>query len=539
MAGYLLLCGVFGTAAVLCLGLVRSIFGKRLSPTVMTVLWLLAGLRFLLPAALPLTEIFPERPIPGTAEISVAAERTEIEPQPLPDISGLRPAEPTVPVRSLLFAGWKTGSLCLTVWFAVLYLRLYLLCRRGIPAEPRDFPKIPRFVRVKRLESLSTPITCGVLRPTILLPADFDRVSAETRRVVLAHEFCHIRRGDGLMKLFVLAVAVVHWWNPAVWLYVRWTSRDIELACDRAAVRLLTGKGERTEETARRYARVLLTCAEQRNDHRPALHFGQSPVKERILMLLDGKKTSRLLTVLLMIGMLGTLVCCGPAAETSVNKETEESYAELLSELEKEAAENARLTAELEKQWEDNESLRGLLQERTAEKNELKASNTALSENLRDAEKELSRLEEELPYVYVPSKVYPVTIRETKADATAEELDALVVQKTAELDVIRASLDSLQRMRELCLAKYDESVITRSNLHDQKMAIYYEDGESDESEEYQELEKLEFELWDVECDLARQDGDYIRQIEKLEAHIAEAEVELNRLRRILFEKNAG
>lgn len=51
------------------------------------------------------------------------------------------------------------------------------------------------------------------------------------------HERTHIRRGDPLTKPLFYAVACLHWFNPLAWLAFREFERDMEAACDEAAVR--------------------------------------------------------------------------------------------------------------------------------------------------------------------------------------------------------------------------------------------------------------------------------------------------------------
>ena len=57
------------------------------------------------------------------------------------------------------------------------------------------------------------------------------------RDAVILHERTHIRRGDPLTKPLFYAVACLHWFNPLAWLAFREFERDMEAACDEAAVR--------------------------------------------------------------------------------------------------------------------------------------------------------------------------------------------------------------------------------------------------------------------------------------------------------------
>ena len=65
------------------------------------------------------------------------------------------------------------------------------------------------------------PMTWGLLRPKLLLPADSDRWSDERRRLVIRHELAHVERRDYLTNLITQFVCALYWFNPLVWLVAR------------------------------------------------------------------------------------------------------------------------------------------------------------------------------------------------------------------------------------------------------------------------------------------------------------------------------
>ena len=95
----------------------------------------------------------------------------------------------------------------------------------------------------------------GIFRPVILLPASLDFRESQLVRHILTHEAMHIRRRDNLVKLIMMAALCLHWYNPLVWLMARELCRDMESACDEAAIARL-GQQENTP-----YAQSLLQMA--------------------------------------------------------------------------------------------------------------------------------------------------------------------------------------------------------------------------------------------------------------------------------------
>ena len=76
------------------------------------------------------------------------------------------------------------------------------------------------------------PMTFGVFRPTVLLPAGASEWSPERLRVVLLHELAHVRRGDVAMHLLARTALALYWWNPLAWFAWREFLKERERATD-------------------------------------------------------------------------------------------------------------------------------------------------------------------------------------------------------------------------------------------------------------------------------------------------------------------
>ena len=73
----------------------------------------------------------------------------------------------------------------------------------------------------------------GLLCPKIVLPAHFSQLSsAEHLRWTVLHELAHIKRFDLWFSLVQRLVAIVCWFNPAVWIANHFVDRFREFACD-------------------------------------------------------------------------------------------------------------------------------------------------------------------------------------------------------------------------------------------------------------------------------------------------------------------
>ena len=74
--------------------------------------------------------------------------------------------------------------------------------------------------------------------PKVLLPADAASWSGDRIRIVLAHEFAHVRRRDWLVQTAAELLCAIYWFNPLVWLAARRLRLESEQACDDAVLML-------------------------------------------------------------------------------------------------------------------------------------------------------------------------------------------------------------------------------------------------------------------------------------------------------------
>lgn len=92
-------------------------------------------------------------------------------------------------------------------------------------------------VEVIESEYVKTPMLIGVLSPKILLPKQ--KQTAEHLEYILSHELIHLKRKDLLWKNILLAVRIIHWFNPLVYLFAIEFDKYIEYLCDELVVEQL------------------------------------------------------------------------------------------------------------------------------------------------------------------------------------------------------------------------------------------------------------------------------------------------------------
>jgi beta-lactamase regulating signal transducer with metallopeptidase domain len=91
--------------------------------------------------------------------------------------------------------------------------------------------------RLRIGSGISTPFTCGLLRPAILVPESARRWPLDELRATLAHELGHVVRRDCAARLATQIACVLQWFNPLVWILRDRLLAEQEEACDRLALR--------------------------------------------------------------------------------------------------------------------------------------------------------------------------------------------------------------------------------------------------------------------------------------------------------------
>lgn len=270
-----LLLSARGGAAALAAWAVCKLLRRAHAPSrLLCWLWLAVGLRFVLPWGIPLS-----LPRPQNTQLAAAADTVqELGELPLvappPAVSAPAAALPwyarLTPWHALA-AVWAVGVAVLAVRGIVGYIKLK--CHVALACKTSDGCYSGACV--------TAPFTLGILRPRVYLPDD---LQGTARQAVLLHEQTHIRRRDPLTKPLFYAVACLHWFNPLAWLAFCAFERDMEAACDEAAVR------GRPLPERNAYCESLLHFAVQGRSIPGSLAFGQGSVKERIVHLLHYRR---------------------------------------------------------------------------------------------------------------------------------------------------------------------------------------------------------------------------------------------------------
>ena len=221
-------------------------------------------------------------------------------PAVVPAAEPARPApklapSPRLPAPRIATLFWMLGAAAVLLRCAVGHLGLRRLARSARPlanaewqaqlAETAASLGLRRMPDLRASEAVGTPVTWGVRRPFVILPAEADSWPSERRRAALLHELAHLERGDYLAQLAGTVACAVYWFHPLAWMALRQLKRESERACDD---RVLAAGAAPAE-----YAAQLLEVARGAHARRltglaPAIAMARpSTLEGRLLAVLD------------------------------------------------------------------------------------------------------------------------------------------------------------------------------------------------------------------------------------------------------------
>jgi beta-lactamase regulating signal transducer with metallopeptidase domain/Flp pilus assembly protein TadD len=191
---------------------------------------------------------------------------------------------------TLLVGIWALGVLLLAARVLAGLYRAHGLTDKGV--ELRDHADlgvcrrllgIRRPVRLVANPDVGVPMTCGSLRPVLLVPADFVSWSAPRQRVVLLHELAHVRRWDCLAQLLGQATTALYWFHPLAWLAEHRLRREAEKASDDMVLEL----GTRASEYAGHLLAIIRTLVPGRRRAIASVAMAGTLFEERLSAILE------------------------------------------------------------------------------------------------------------------------------------------------------------------------------------------------------------------------------------------------------------
>lgn len=270
-------------------GLMATVTCLRL-PRVRLIYW-----RIVLVAGLLLPVIEPWRAVPWVRQ-SAAQAGQGIAPVGSIQIEASVAVARTRPVLSVydwIAIALAAAILLRLLWLAAGWLRLHRSRRSARALGPQEAVEefqsaLGVFPSVLISDQIASPATFGWRQPVIVLPPKFLQMDAARQRVILCHEFLHVRRRDWLWHVGEEILRALFWFHPAVAWLISQLRLTREQAVDQEVVALA---GSRRDYLAALYEIASATSAARLA---PApLFLAERHLKRRVALILKEVSMSR------------------------------------------------------------------------------------------------------------------------------------------------------------------------------------------------------------------------------------------------------
>lgn len=263
---------IVASVAMLCFMILSSALNIRYRKKYKRLVWMLIMLRLLVPLSFSLWEnhYVVEMPMYTIGEYNETKLQENVEES----------GEETVSDKSqtIIDNAYEkritTGTFVMLIWIGgiVLFLGYHLLVHRRayknivklsyICDDERILVcihKIAENIALKKLPSIriirdekKSPFSAGLICNTIYLPEI--QYEEKDLNYVLRHEMIHCKNHDILLKVIMLLVNGIHWFNPLVWLMRVLVAQDMELICDEEVL------STASKEECREYSEIIMSC---------------------------------------------------------------------------------------------------------------------------------------------------------------------------------------------------------------------------------------------------------------------------------------
>lgn len=244
-------------------------------------------------------------------------------------------------ITFMLLILWAVGALTFAIWQMYCYLKFMRRIKGSSSPVSKDSEAAKQLVTLKNVlgvkgdiqltysSYIKSPVLVGLLKPTILLPKS-NELEMDLD-MVIHHELVHLKRKDLWVKMIILGIGILHWFNPFVHLLRKDIFTWSELSCDEEVVK------EMAYAYRKRYGQTILNvmigtrelpvkfCASLSGDGKQ--------LKRRLTMILNVKKVKKhsvlmIAVTLFLIGAIGTSSAVWAAKSTpEVEKFATEQYA--------------------------------------------------------------------------------------------------------------------------------------------------------------------------------------------------------------------
>jgi beta-lactamase regulating signal transducer with metallopeptidase domain len=176
-----------------------------------------------------------------------------LQPQISSDLISIKMINTSLSFTSILFLFWVSIFLIIIGRTLLRTVHYYKIVKNASFIEELNLKG--KRIKLFECEEISTPLTFGFGSKSIYVPKLWQNWSADCQKLILVHEFEHIRRHDGIVQTLQIIINALYFFHPLVWILNKQINDLREMACDDA-----TTKKEKKSSVL--YSKCLVEIAE-------------------------------------------------------------------------------------------------------------------------------------------------------------------------------------------------------------------------------------------------------------------------------------
>ncbi len=144
---------------------------------------------------------------------------------------------------NLFVSIWILGIISISIIFLISHIKFKLSQKNNQIISDLNILKlfndlksklnIKRNIKLHTGNTFNTTFISGILNPKIFIPSYYlDNLDIEKLEYILIHELSHYKRKDILVNYLQIIIQIFYWFNPIIYIAMKYIRDDRELACD-------------------------------------------------------------------------------------------------------------------------------------------------------------------------------------------------------------------------------------------------------------------------------------------------------------------
>lgn len=291
----ILMINISASVMILLSLIIRKLLRQRISHNAFILLWLIIGVKLIIPISIDSSFSFLNLYIPIKNYVSdiIATDDFIIEAAIATNDLIIKQK---IDTKLFLVIAWALGAICVFGYYLLQYWitrKKIMRCKPLNKGECHQWDatvyscKLPFKIRFVQSEDIDMVALWGILKPVIILPSEFIHNDKVTCDFILLHECGHIKYFHSFFKMLSILILIIYWYNPFIWIFYTYLERDMEISSDYFVLKQMDSDNRGA------YARVLLSATRPtKRSFYLYNYYNKSFITERIKAVMYFKKLS-------------------------------------------------------------------------------------------------------------------------------------------------------------------------------------------------------------------------------------------------------